>query len=234
MRIGLLECDVIAEKLRPIAGGFPEMFGGLLAGPLPDAELISYDLYGGHVPASPKDCDAWVCTGSRASAYDDEEWIANLSGFVREIHDQGSPFVGICFGHQVLARALGGTVEKAPGGWGAGVHQLDVVVEPRWMDPALVRPNLLFMHQDQVTSLPDGATLLARTDHCPIAMFELGSMVGLQAHPEFTPGFVAALLDDRIERIGAAGVEAAHRSLATPTDEAVVGQWLSGVLSGIR
>jgi GMP synthase-like glutamine amidotransferase len=231
MRIGLLGCDEVAERFRPIAGTFLDSFGALLRDPLPDAELVPYDVVGGEVPASPGDCDAWLCTGSRFSAYDDEPWIKALSGFIRSAHDAAVPLVGICFGHQVLAQALGGRVERATTGWGAGVHRLSVVEKTAWMDPPLADLCLLFMHQDQVVELPPGSTLLARTDHCPNAMFELGSSVGLQAHPEFVPAFVAALVEDRVERIGAEKSAAALDSLTTPLDAPIVAQWLARVLA---
>jgi GMP synthase-like glutamine amidotransferase len=111
------------------------------------------------------------------------------------------------------------------------VHQLDVVAPAGWMDPALDHLQLLFMHQDQVTALPDGGRLLARTDHCPIAMFDVGSMVGLQAHPEFSTAFVAALVNDRVERIGPERSQAALHSLATPLDADAVARWLGRVLA---
>jgi GMP synthase-like glutamine amidotransferase len=231
MRIGLLQCDEVAERFRPVAGTFLESFGALLRDPLPDAELVPYDVMGGVVPGSPGECDAWLCTGSRFSAYDDEPWIDALSDFIRSAHDAAVPLVGICFGHQVLAQALGGRVERAATGWGAGVHRLHVVDQASWMDPPLGDLSLLFMHQDQVAELPPGATLRARTDHCPNAMFELGSSVGLQAHPEFVPAFIAALVEDRVERIGAHKSAAALESLAATLDAPVVGQWLARVLA---
>ncbi len=95
--------------------------------------------------------------------------------------------------------------------------------------------SLVYLHQDQIASLPEGATVLGRTDHCPIAMYRVGdTMLGIQAHPEFGPTYVEALLNDRVDRIGAARTAAARRTLAEPTDNAMVGAWLVRFLEGAR
>jgi GMP synthase-like glutamine amidotransferase len=227
MRVGILECDHVGERNRNIAGDYSEMFRSMLAGPAPDAEVVLYDARSGQLPDSTRECDGWLCTGSRASAYDDDEWIAGVSAFMREAHDDGAPFVGICFGHQLLAHALGGRTERAPSGWGVGAHSIDVKARERWMDPALDRPNLLFVHQDQVTRVPDDGVVLGSTDHCPVAMMRIGeTMLGMQAHPEFGPAYVEALVSARTDLMGADRAESALRSLSQATDEAVVAQWI--------
>jgi GMP synthase-like glutamine amidotransferase len=233
MRVGLLECDHVDERNRPVAGDYRDMFAAMLAVPLPHAELVAYDACAGQLPASPAECDAWLCSGSRWSVYEERPWIDEVSAFVRGLRDAGAPFVGVCFGHQLLAHALGGRVERAAAGWAAGAHRLDVVRPEPWMRPALASPNLLFMHQDQVTRLPDGAEVLACTVHCQVAMFRVGeSMVGIQAHPEFGAPYVAALLDQRVARIGEERTAAARRSLAEPIDGGVVAAWIAAVLQG--
>ena len=121
MIVGLLECDHVDERFRDATDGdYLELFGRLFGAHVPDLELRPFDVVGGELPDGPEVCDGWVCTGSRHSAYDDLPWIADLQAFIREVAAAGRPFVGICFGHQVLAQALGGRVERASG-WGAGV-----------------------------------------------------------------------------------------------------------------
>jgi GMP synthase-like glutamine amidotransferase len=193
---------------------------------LPDVTIVPYDVWNGSLPSSPDECDAWLCGGSRASVYDELPWIPPLLAFVRSVRDAGRPYVGVCFGHQVLAAALGGRVERAAAGWGAGAHRLDVA------DGTSL--NLLFMHQDQVVALPPGGEVLASAEHCPVAMMRAApAMVGIQPHPEFTTGFVARLLDDRELRIGAEKTAAARASLTSgPTDEAEAAQWMLEVLRG--
>jgi len=227
MRIGLLECDHVDDRHRPIAGDYRDMFAVLLADPAPDAELVGYDVGRGQVPASPDECDAWLCTGSRSSVYDTDPWIADLSSFVRDVHRATTPFVGICFGHQLLAHALGGCTARAPGGWGAGAHRLAVLRPEPWMDPSREAPTLLFMHRDQVQRLPDDGVVLASAPHCDIAMLRVGeAMLGIQAHPEFGAPFVDALIAGRTARIGEERAAAARRSLGEPTDEAVIARWM--------
>jgi GMP synthase-like glutamine amidotransferase len=181
---------------------------------------MRFDVIGGGLPAGPDSCDAWLCPGSRHSAYDDLDWIRALSGFVRDVRGAGVPFVGICFGHQVLAHALGGRVGRVPTGWGAGIHRVVVDRAEPWMDPPADKLALHFMHQDQVEVLPPGGVALGRADHCPVALMRVGaSMVGVQAHPEFTAAYADALLADRVDRIGADEVAAARAGLAQPTDD---------------
>jgi GMP synthase-like glutamine amidotransferase len=138
----------------------------------------------------------------------------------------------VCFGHQLLAHALGGVVEKAEFGWGAGIRPLDIVRAEPWMHPPLERCQLHFMHQDQVTKAPEHAVVLGCSDHCEVAMFRVGTMLGLQAHPEFTVAYARALLSDRVERIGGERAGEALASLDKPTDEAVVAHWLAAFFGG--
>lgn len=233
--VGVLECDHVADRHRSIAGDYADMFDALFAAHAPGIELVRFDIVGGDLPAAADACEGWVCTGSRHSVYDGLPWIGPVSAFVRDVHDAGVPFVGICFGHQLLAHALGGRVAKAKRGWGAGIHTVVVDRPEPWMDPPAEKLALHFMHQDQVEAMPSGGVVLGRTDHCPVALLRVGtSMVGLQAHPEFTPAYTDAILAERVARIGEAEVAAARAGLAQPSDEATVARWLGGVLSASR
>ena len=225
MRIGLLECDHVDDRYRSIDGDYGDMFDALLG-----MDLVKYDAINGELPVRPDECDGWLATGSRFSAYDDAPWIAGLSDFVRDVHTARRPFVGICFGHQLLAHALGGRTEKATVGWGVGA--IDT-----WVEPTQERELLLYMHQDQVVALPDGASVLGRTEHCPIAMLQVGSMLGVQAHPEFSAAYVDALLDARAERIGPDVTARAKQSLervGDAEDAAEIGRWILEFLSESR
>jgi GMP synthase (glutamine-hydrolysing) len=231
MRIALLECDHVDDRFRDVAGDYRDMFARLLEPH--GVTLEPVDVCNGELPAGPGDFDGYVCSGSRRSAYDDLPWIHDLAGFVARVADAGVPFVGICFGHQVLAHALGGEVRRADSGWGVGPHETVVGREEPWMAPHLVRPRLQYMHQDQVVRLPDGGTVLAATDHCPVAMLGVGDrMLGIQGHPEFGRAYVEALLRARADRIGADRVDAACRELAGPTDEDAVAAWIVAFLRG--
>ena len=234
MRIGLLECDHVDDRYRHLSGDYSDMFTAMFAAS-PDVELVRYDVVNGELPVSPAECDGWLATGSRKSAYDDDEWIHRTSGFIRAAAATDAPFVGICFGHQLLAHALEGTVERAPAGWGAGILAVEVTQKQPWMEPFHSEARLHFMHQDQVTRLPAGGETVWSAAHCPVAAFTVGdTMLGIQAHPEFTVAYAEALLTDRTERIGGDKAGAALESLTTPTNEAVVTQWIVNFLTGAQ
>jgi GMP synthase-like glutamine amidotransferase len=216
VRLGLLECDHVDERFAGIDGDYADMFAALL----PWADLVPYDVIDDQHPSSPDECDGWVVTGSRYSVYDAMPWLDRLHGFVREVRASERPFLGICFGHQLLAHAVGGRTAKADAGWGVGAH-----------DTAFVEPiesaRLLYLHQDQVVEVPDGGVVLAKTDHCPVAALQVDErMLGIQAHPEFTGEYLAALLHSREDRIGEDLVERALGSLDAPRDEAAIAGWV--------
>jgi GMP synthase-like glutamine amidotransferase len=138
--------------------------------------------------------------------------------------------VGICFGHQLLARALGATVERYSGGWQVGAQTYDLVQQRPWMDPPLARATLIASHEDQVATLPEGAELLARglTGESAIAGFTVGERAWtLQAHPEFVAPLADHLLSRRVELIGAEKVTTARASLTAPLDREIVGCWIA-------
>src|SRR5262245_43448587 len=107
MRIGLPVCDHVRAEFLGISGDYEDMFRRRFA-EHPYVDIVAYDAIAGELPSSPDDADAWLTTGSRHSVNDDEKWIRDLEAFVLRVHDTGVPFVGICFGHQLIAKALGG------------------------------------------------------------------------------------------------------------------------------
>lgn len=235
LRIGLLECDHVAPHLRHIRGDYADMFRSLFAAHAPEVTLVGYDAIGGQLPADPHEQDAWLISGSRHSVYEDLPWIHGLLDFIRAVDAARGVMVGICFGHQAIAHALGGETTRSDRGWGVGVHEADVEATLPWMEPARQEVRLLMTHQDQVLGLPEGARPLARSEHCEVAMFELGGRVlGIQGHPEFTPAYAAALMDERLDRIPPDVVAAARSTLAHGTDEAVVTTWISRFVAAAR
>jgi GMP synthase-like glutamine amidotransferase len=231
MRIGLLECDHVRDRYRAIAGDYVDMFTAMVAGADPTAEVVPYDARNGVLPVRPDECDAWLCTGSRASVYDEDPWIEAVAAVIRRVQEAAVPLVGVCFGHQLIAHALGGRTERANVGWGAGALPVHIVVPRPWMDPPLASMTLLHSHQDQVTVLPPGGQVLASAAHCPVAMLSVGdTIIGIQAHPEFGPDYLRALIEDRVDRLTPAGTAAALETLRSPTDEAAVARWITGFL----
>jgi GMP synthase (glutamine-hydrolysing) len=172
-----------------IDGDYPEMFERLFAG-YSNVEIVCYDAVAGEMPADPSECDAWVTTGSRHSVNQSDPWIADLVSFVQEVAAAGVPFVGICFGHQLLAKALGGSVAEADSGWSVGISRVDMADGESF--------RIANSHSEQVVELPQGSTVLGSSDHCPIAVMGVGgTMLGIQGHPEMRRRYTEALLEER-------------------------------------
>lgn len=220
MRAGLLVVGHVDPRSTHIAGDYTELFSALLA-PV-GVDVVPYFADRGELPASLTECDGWLCSPSRSSVYDDEPWIAGVEDLLRAVVADDVPFVGICFGHQLLAQALGGRVERAEDGWGVGVQPYELI-EPLPGSDARGSCALIASHQDQVVAVPDALRVIARSDYCPVAGLAAGERVWtVQGHPEFVPALADHLLGLRVELIGAERVATARASLARPTDREAV------------
>ncbi|MEZ5660919.1 MAG: type 1 glutamine amidotransferase [Burkholderiaceae bacterium] len=140
--------------------------------------------------------DAVVFSGSPSSVNDPDPWIAALMAQVRELHARQVPMVGICFGHQLIAKALGGEVGANPDGLIAGPVAVHWHADAPWMQPARQEVILRAMHHDQVLRLPAGAEVIAEAAHCPIGAYRIGEHVlCTQHHPEMPGSHLNAILD---------------------------------------
>lgn len=184
-------------------------------------------------PASINDCDAYLLTGSPIAVYDPDDWIVTLLQFVRDAFRAGKKLVGICFGHQILAHALGGHAEKSEKGWGLGLKIFDIIRKKAWMTGEPDRCSLYFIHQDQVTQLPSGAELLGGNAFCPNALYTVDRrLLGIQGHPEFTGSIMQDMLDLRKERFGPRVYQMAADSLNSGTpDNQLVASWIVNFLT---
>ena len=224
--IGILEAGANRPELAQRYGSYVDFFESYFSRYDPDIAFKAYRVFEGHLPTTTGDCDAYVISGSRQSTYDKDPWIADLKRFVQDAA-MSRPLLGICFGHQLIAEALGGEVAKSPKGWGVGVPSYEVYQTRAWMRPAREEFSLLVSHQDQVVTPPPGADVLAGNAFCPIGMMAIGdTVVTLQSHPEMSKPFVAELYQVRRDQIGAVTVEAALRSLNDPTQEDDLAAWL--------
>lgn len=188
MKIGILQTGHSPEGLVADFGDYGDMFEALLGGR--DFEFQVYSVVDGTFPDSIHDAEGWLITGSRHGAYEDLPWIPPLEEFLRAAYDANVPIVGICFGHQILAQALGGKVEKYKDGWSVGPTDYHL------KDGKNV--TLSAWHQDQVTVKPAEAEVLASTPFCEYAMLAYGKKaLTIQPHPEHTPEFVAGLINKR-------------------------------------
>ncbi|MEM7562530.1 MAG: gamma-glutamyl-gamma-aminobutyrate hydrolase family protein [Pseudomonadota bacterium] len=196
MKIGILETGLLREQLADRFDPYPVMFERFLNLSGADFKACSYSVIRGEMPASVYDCDGWLITGSKHGVYENLEWMLKLQEFVREIAESGVPLAGICFGHQIIAQALGGNVVKSDKGWGVGLHQYQIDISRSWMQPESEQIKLYAYHQDQVVELPENAEVFASSDFCPYAGLIYGdSIISVQAHPEFEKSYEVALLD---------------------------------------
>jgi GMP synthase-like glutamine amidotransferase len=229
VRIGLLLCGDLPDRYNAISGDYPSMVADMFE----DDDAVSLTVFNAHKGDLPHDLstlDGFIVSGSASSVYDDEQWIRDLEDFIRRTSESSVPIFGICFGHQVIAKALGGTVERAENGWGIGIHTMRVLEARPWMNPAHESLKLVMAHQDQVVSLPHDAVLLGSSDHCKNYLIEFTpSSVGVQGHPEFPGPFAEVLYEDKREHLGGL-VDDAIASLALSTDSEIIAAWMKNVL----
>jgi GMP synthase-like glutamine amidotransferase len=227
MRIGLLQCDDVAPELRVTHGNYPEMFRALFHRVEPDLAFRVWRCLDGEIPDDIEAVDAWLTTGSKFGVNDGLAWIDDLEAFVRRLWKAGKPLVGICFGHQLIARALGGEVAKSEKGWGVGLSFNRVDERADWMAPWQPGLDLLVSHQDQVERLPQGARVLGGSDFCPAYLMQVGEhFLGVQGHPEFTKAYSRDLMALRADLVGARRVREGQASLSAPVDDALMVRWI--------
>jgi len=209
MKIGILRTGHSPDEMIETLGNYDQMFERLLDGN--DFEFETFSVVDGEFPEGPQNADGWLITGSKHGAYEDHDWIQPLEDLIRAIQASGKPLVGVCFGHQIIAQALGGKVEKFAGGWSVGRTEY-------MLDGQNVALNA--WHQDQVVELPRGARVVGSSDFCANAMLAYGDSIWtVQPHPEFPATFIDGLIKTRGKGVVPdEQLEAAAATLAHPTD----------------
>ena len=219
MKLAILETGAPPEPLIADHGRYPAMFEALLG-----MEARSYDVAAGALPADVGRHDAYLITGAAAGVYDDLPWIPKLKTFLQAAKGRAK-LVGICFGHQIMAEAFGGKVEKSARGWGAGLMTYPIVRHEPWMDHVSLI-SLPASHQDQVVTQPPRTEVIASSVFTPYAALAWRDQpaISFQPHPEFSADFARALIDSRVDRLpDPAGARA---SLDAPNDNERVGDWI--------
>lgn len=228
MRIGLLETGEPPGDLLDQYGSYSAMFEALLGG---EHVYRVYDVQKGQLPADPGENDAYVVTGSAAGVYDPLPWIEPLKDFLRQAKGE-TPMVGVCFGHQIMAEAFGGKVEKSDKGWGVGLQAYEVAEHAPWMD-GVRHVSVPGSHQDQVVALAPGARVLAGSAFTPygILAYDDAKAISMQFHPEFTPAYAKALIEARRgTRFTDEQADAAIASLGAEGDRDRLAAWIGRFL----
>ncbi|QQA44075.1 type 1 glutamine amidotransferase [Pelagovum pacificum] len=220
MHIGILQTGHAPDALRPTLGDYSDLFERLLGGH--GFTFTTWNVVDMEFPDGPDAAEGWLITGSRHGAYEDHPFIPPLEELIRAIYDAGTPLVGICFGHQVIAQALGGKVEKFGGGWVVGRQTYN------WSGDEIA---LNAWHQDQVVSLPDEARVLASNGGCANAAIAYGNKAyTVQAHPEFRDDFIEGLIEHRSDAVPPDLVDKARQNLGRDNANAVLADRIAAFL----
>lgn len=232
MKIGILETGPVASDLKQAYGTYPEMFTRMLQSADPGIETDFFAVFNDELPPRSDDADGWIITGSKYGVYEDHSWIKPLEQHIQNCAENRIPMAGFCFGHQILAQALGGKVVKSDKGWGLGVHKYKVVSKQKWMTPALDEFSVVAIHQDQIVEQPPNTTVVASSDFCKFAGLSYGNAdnpyaISVQPHPEFGKEFVRDLIEIRRGNVFPEGIsEEAVSSLDHPINNLEWAEWV--------
>jgi len=216
IKLTILQTGKVPDALAGRFASYPDMFRTMFerVGARYDYEVVPV-VDGAPLP-QPGTQQGVLITGSAAGVYDDFAWLDPLRDFIARSYGAGTPMVGICFGHQIIADALGGDVRKSEKGWGLGRHTYDVAHRPAHMSTAPQALSVACSHQDQVIVPPPSARVVMGSTFTPNAglAYDNGRAISFQPHPEFADDYARALIDLRRGKAPDAVIDAAHASIA--------------------
>jgi GMP synthase-like glutamine amidotransferase len=227
MKVALLQSDNVMEKLQPEFGSYSGMVRSMFDGVDVELEFEIFDCQQGQYPDDIQRYDFYVTTGSKASAFDDEDWIRELVTFVKRLDENQKKLIGICFGHQIIALARGGEVERSNKGWGVGIANNRIVTQPEWMSGTSVKLDMLVSHRDQISDLPSDTQIIAQSDFCPYFVVQWGDhFLSIQGHPEWKPEYSRALMNERRGLIPDDRIDVGMQSLHQAPDGPLFVDWI--------
>lgn len=232
MKLTIIQTGDVPAPLRSAFDAYPLMFRRMFeeAGHVFDYEIVR--VHDGVPPPDPSQLEGILITGSAAGVYEDHAWLPPLRAFIRGAYAAGTPMIGICFGHQIMADALGGDVRKSEKGWGLGRHTYEVKARPGFLATDLPALSIACSHQDQVIVPPEEAGVFLGSDFTPNAglVYRSGRAVSLQPHPEFRDDYAMALAELRRGKAPDGVVETALASVSKPSHSRDMAGWLGNFL----
>lgn len=233
MKLTIIQTGDVPIALRPQFGAYPPMFKRMFDEVGQDFAYETVPVYDGAGFPDPATTEAILITGSAAGVYDDYAWLDPLRAFIRSAYAASTPMLGICFGHQIMADALGGDVRKSEKGWGLGRHTYEVKARPGFLATDLTALSIACSHQDQVIVPPREAKVFLGSEFTPNAglVYANGKALSLQPHPEFLDDYTLALAELRRGKTTDDVVDTAIASVATPSDSKDVAGWLGSFLT---
>lgn len=234
MKLTIIQTGDVPLPLRGKFGPYRKMFETMFDG---TGQGFSYDLVAvsdGEPLPDPSALEGIVITGSAAGVYDDYAWLNPLRAFIRDAYGKQTPMLGVCFGHQIMADALGGDVRKSDKGWGLGRHSYGVTKRPQFMAKAPSMLAVACSHQDQVIAPPREAEVILASDFTPNAglAYRNGAALSFQPHPEFADDYTVALAEMRRGKAPDALVDKAVASVASTSHSADVAGYIGQFFKG--
>lgn len=234
MELTIIQTGAVSQALAGTFMPYPKMFEAMFDATGHDFTYDVVPVFAGAPLPDPAGLEGIVITGSAAGVYDTYSWLAPLRAFIRDAYSKKTSMLGICFGHQIMADALGGGVHKSDKGWGLGRHSYELVARPPFMADAPSQFAVACSHQDQVIVAPPEGQVILASPFTPIAglVYENGAALSFQPHPEFSDAYADALVTLRRGVAPDAVIEAAHASFAKPSQSAAMAQGIAQFFVG--
>ena len=214
IKFGIIVCEETTPILRKLgvrsrARLYEEWIGKVASA----ASFRTYLAYNGRLPAKADECDAYIVGGSRHNISDRLGWMQPLFNFLRITAKAQIPVVGVGFGNQAVAHALGGRAGPAPG-WNVGRQTWKLVRDEGWLQVGSKSVSLFAFSRNQVVKLPSRSIRIVSGSGCPNAAFRVANhSIGIHGHPEYSARHIELLLDAHASEIPAATAEKARASL---------------------